>query len=65
FRTEHLVFSAPFVALSIVRFLSLALWRPKDESPTEAMLKDPWFLLALLATVATVVYVIYGHRVDR
>jgi decaprenyl-phosphate phosphoribosyltransferase len=62
FRTEHLVFSAPFVALAIARFLSLALWRPKDESPTEAMLKDPWFLLALLATVGTIVYVIYGHR---
>lgn len=62
FGTERLVFSAPFVALAIVRFLSLALWHPKDESPTEAMLKDPWFLLALLAAVATIVYVIYGHR---
>lgn len=62
FGTERLVFSAPFVALAIARFLSLALWRPKDESPTEAMLRDPWFLLALAAAVATIVYVIYGHR---
>lgn len=62
FQTERLVLSAPFVALAIGRFLSLALWHPKDESPTEAMLKDPWFLLALAAAVATIVYVIYGHR---
>lgn len=64
FGTERLVVSAPFVALAIARFLSLALWRPKDESPTEAMLKDPWFLLDLLAAVGTIVYVIYGHRID-
>jgi decaprenyl-phosphate phosphoribosyltransferase len=63
FGTEWLVFSAPFVALAIGRFLSLALWHPKDESPTEAMLRDPWFLLALAAAVATIVYVIYGHRI--
>lgn len=62
FRTERLVFSAPFVALAVARFLSLALWRPKDESPTEAMLKDPWFLLDLAVAVATIVYVIYGDR---
>lgn len=62
FGTERLVFSAPFVALAIARFLSLALWHPKDESPTEAMLRDPWFLLALLGAVAMIVYVIYGHR---
>jgi decaprenyl-phosphate phosphoribosyltransferase len=62
FGTERLVFSAPFVALAIARFLSLALWRPKDESPTEAMLRDPWFLLDLAAAVATIVYVIYGHH---
>ncbi len=62
FETERLVFSAPFVALALARFLSLALWRPKDESPTEAMLRDPWFLVDLAAAVATIVYVIYGHR---
>ena len=59
FKTEHLVWSAPFVVLGIVRFLYLALWRPKDESPTEAMLRDPWFLLDLAAATATVLYIIY------
>ena len=59
FNTDQLPYSAPFVALGILRFLSLALWWPKDESPTEAMLKDPWFLLNLLAAAATVLYIIY------
>ena len=60
FGTDKLVYSSPFVALGIVRFLFLALWWPKDESPTEAMLKDPWFLLDLAAATATMLYVIYA-----
>ena len=60
FGTNQLFYSAPFVALGILRFLFLALWYPKDESPTEAMLKDPWFLLDLVAAVATILYIIYG-----
>ncbi|MBA3393026.1 MAG: decaprenyl-phosphate phosphoribosyltransferase [Deltaproteobacteria bacterium] len=60
FGTHRLIYTAPFVLLGIVRFLFLALWWPKDESPTEAMLKDPWFLLDLAAAVATTIYVIYA-----
>ena len=60
FGTNRLFYSAPFVALGILRFLFLALWYPKDESPTEAMLKDPWFLLDLAGAVATILYIIYG-----
>jgi decaprenyl-phosphate phosphoribosyltransferase len=60
FGTSRLIYSAPFVAFGLLRFLSLALWWPRDEPPTEAMLKDPWFLIDLVAAVATVLYVIYG-----
>jgi 4-hydroxybenzoate polyprenyltransferase len=60
FHTDHLAYSAPFVALGLLRFLFLALWAPKDESPTEAMLKDPWFLLDLAGAAAVVLYIIYG-----
>jgi decaprenyl-phosphate phosphoribosyltransferase len=60
FGTSRLVYSTPFVAIGIVRFLFLALWSPKDESPTEAMLKDLWFLLDLVAAAVTMLYVIYG-----
>jgi len=60
FGTDRLVLSAPFVTLGLVRYLFLALWYPKDEPPTEAMLKDPWFLLDVVAAIAAVLYVIYG-----
>jgi len=60
FHTDKLAYSAPFVALGLVRFLGLALWWPKDESPTEAMFKDPWFLVNLVVATATVLYIIYG-----
>jgi hypothetical protein len=59
FHTDELPFSSPFVALGILRFLSLALWKPTGDSPTEAMLKDPWFLLNLVAAGTTVLYIIY------
>jgi len=60
FGTDRLVYSAPFVGLGIVRFLFLALWRPKDDSPTDAMLRDPWFLLTLVGAAGTMLYAIYG-----
>jgi 4-hydroxybenzoate polyprenyltransferase len=60
FRTDRLVFSTPFVALAIVRFFMLALWRPRVEPPTEAMLKDLWFLLTAAGATATILYVIYA-----
>ena len=60
FGTDRLSYSSPFVALGILRFLFLALWYPKDEPPTEAMLKDPWFLLDLAGATAVVLYIIYG-----
>jgi decaprenyl-phosphate phosphoribosyltransferase len=60
FGTDRLVYSAPFVALGIVRFLSLSLWWPKDDSPTDAMLRDPWFLLILAGSAVTMLYAIYG-----
>lgn len=60
FGTDRLIFSAPFVAFGILRFLSLALWKPRDESPTEAMLRDRWFLLNIVVASGVVLYAIYG-----
>ena len=60
FHTRNLIYSTPWVALGIIRFLFLALWSPKDESPTEAMLRDPYFLAILAGATATVLYIIYG-----
>jgi decaprenyl-phosphate phosphoribosyltransferase len=60
FGTDRLVYVAPFVILGVVRYLMLALWRASDESPTDAMLRDRWFLLDLVAATATTLLVIYG-----
>lgn len=60
FGTDRLVYVAPFVVLGVVRYLILALWRASDESPTDAMLRDRWFLLDLVAATATTLFVIYG-----
>jgi 4-hydroxybenzoate polyprenyltransferase len=60
FGTDRLIYVAPFVVLGVVRFLILALWRTSDEPPTDAMLKDPWFLLDLAGATATTLYVIYA-----
>lgn len=60
FGTQNLPYSSPFVAIGILRFMQLALWRPKDDSPTEAMLRDPYFLVNLLAAAATILYILYG-----
>jgi decaprenyl-phosphate phosphoribosyltransferase len=60
FGTDRLVWSAPFPPLAIARFLVLALWRPRAESPTEAMLRDPLFLAILAAWAGVVLYILYG-----
>ncbi len=60
FGTKRLIWTTPFVALGIVRFLFLAVWSPKDDSPTEAMLRDPYFLAILAGATATTLYIIYG-----
>jgi decaprenyl-phosphate phosphoribosyltransferase len=60
FGTGRLVYSSPFVLLGIIRFLMLSLWRPTEDSPTEAMLKDPWFLVDLVLAAGTILYVIYA-----
>jgi 4-hydroxybenzoate polyprenyltransferase len=61
FGTDRLVWSAPFPAIGITRFLMLALWRPRAESPTEAMLRDPVSLGAIVAWAGVVIYILYGR----
>lgn len=60
FQTRQLVWTLPFCVLGIGRFLSLALWRPRAQSPTEAMLRDPLFLLNIGLWGAAVLFIIYA-----
>lgn len=62
FHTRMLIVTVPFSAFGIVRFLQLALWKPREESPTDAVLRDWPFLVNLAAWGAVVIAIIYGAR---
>jgi 4-hydroxybenzoate polyprenyltransferase len=64
FGTRALVFTLPFCILGIIRFVQLALWRSGEDSPTDAILRDPSFLLNLAAWGATVLAIIYGASIN-
>lgn len=59
FGTDRLVWTAPLPALGIARFLQLALWRPREDSPTEAMLRDPVSLAIVAAWAGVVIFIVY------
>lgn len=59
FGSRHLVWTLPFSVIGIARFLQLSLLRPTLSSPTEAMLRDPVFLINLAAWAAAVVVIVY------
>ncbi len=62
FGTRALVVTVPFSALGIFRFLQLAVWRPREESPTDAVLRDWPFLVNLAVWGAVVIAIIYRAR---
>lgn len=59
FGTRGLVWTAPFVAIALGRFLALSLRRSQAEPPTEAMLRDPIVIGNVVAATATALYAIY------
>jgi len=59
FHERNLVWSAPFPALGIARFLWLVLVRPREDSPTEAMLRDWPFLFIVTAWAIAVLVIVY------
>lgn len=62
FRTRELIWTLPFCILGIGRFLQLALWRPRPQSPTESMLRDWPFLINIVLWGVVVLIIIYGAR---
>ncbi len=59
FGTDQLPWSAPFCLLGLGRFAWLTLGRPGKDSPTDAMLRDPPFLLNLAAWAVTILVIVY------
>lgn len=62
FQTRHLIWTLPFCVIGIGRFLQLALWRPRAQSPTEAMLRDWPFLVNIGLWGVAVLLIIYGAQ---
>ena len=62
FKTDWLWLSTAFVALGVVRFLTLVRSRPKAESPTQEMLRDGPFVGIVLCWVGLVMWVVYNLR---
>ncbi len=59
FNTENLIFTTPFVAFGIFRFMFLIYVNKKGENTLEVIAKDFSMMINLLLYLATVFYVIY------
>jgi 4-hydroxybenzoate polyprenyltransferase len=60
FQTRHLVYTILFVLFGIFRYLYLIYQEPDERNPTEAILRDPPFLLNMLLWGVAVLVIIYG-----
>jgi 4-hydroxybenzoate polyprenyltransferase len=59
FQTDRMWWTLPFCLFGLGRFLWLALYRPRADSPTEEMMRDPPFLANLLAWGLSTTLIIY------
>lgn len=59
FQTKDLAWSTPFCVVGLGRFAWLALVRPGNESPTDAMLRDGVFLMNLVAWAIVILVIVY------
>ncbi len=59
FSTEKLFWSVPFCLVGICLFLNHTLFSKSESPPTEAMLRDPLFILNLIAWGSCVILLIY------
>ncbi|HEX4966114.1 MAG TPA: decaprenyl-phosphate phosphoribosyltransferase [Thermoanaerobaculia bacterium] len=62
YHTQNLVFTIPLVLYGIFRYLYLMYQRPGERNPTEAILRDPPFLINMLLWGIAVVLIVYGRQ---
>ncbi len=55
-----MIYTVPFPLIGILRFIYLVTHRPESESPTEEMLKDPIFIINVIAFCGVTGAVLYG-----
>jgi 4-hydroxybenzoate polyprenyltransferase len=61
YHTQHLVYTIPMVLYGIFRYLYLMYQRPGERNPTEAILRDPPFLINMALWGLAVVWIVYGN----
>ena len=61
YHTKDLLFTIPLVLYGIFRYLYLMYQRPSERNPTEAILRDPPFLINILLWGVAVVAIVYGR----
>ncbi|HEV8582279.1 MAG TPA: decaprenyl-phosphate phosphoribosyltransferase [Thermoanaerobaculia bacterium] len=61
FHTENLIYTIPLVLYGIFRYLYLMYQRPGERNPTEAILRDPPFLVNMLLWGLAVLWIVYGR----
>lgn len=59
FHTQHLIYTIPMVLFGIFRYLYLIYQRHTNRNPTEAILRDPPFLINLLIWAMAALWIVY------
>ena len=59
FHTRHLIYTIPMVLFGIFRYLYLIYQKQTGRNPTEAILRDPPFLLNMMAWAVAVIWIVY------
>lgn len=59
FQTQHLIYTIPMVLFGIFRYLYLIYQKHTNRNPTEAILRDPPFLINLLIWALATLWIVY------
>ena len=59
FHTQHLIYTIPMVLFGIFRYLYLIYQEPTRRNPTEAILRDPAFMINILVWGLAVLWIVY------
>ncbi|HKH48937.1 MAG TPA: decaprenyl-phosphate phosphoribosyltransferase [Thermoanaerobaculia bacterium] len=60
YNTQDLVYTIPLVLYGIFRYLYLMYQSPGERNPTEAILRDPPFLINMVLWGLAVIWIVYG-----
>lgn len=62
YHTQNLIFTIPLVLYGIFRYLYLMYQSSDERNPTEAILRDPPFLVNIVLWGLAVVWIVYGRN---